>query len=166
MERGDLDEAHDLLERALAVAETLPSQVRLTGVLFLLAAVANVGGDHAHAEEIALRGLRIAREQGRWIERLELLTELAHARFAADPVEGALLLGAATAAYADRGLRRSPRATRRAGLLAEACRRSDDGAVRRALRDGELLSPAAAVDRALGAFSGRSAAAATVGRVS
>jgi predicted ATPase/DNA-binding SARP family transcriptional activator len=157
MEASDLDDARALLEAALPVTETLVTPTRVIEVRILLAAVANQSGEHGLAQHHAEEALLLARDGGRLINRLEAMTELAHARAPAAPSEAALLIGAANTAYEDLGIVRSPSAARRAAALGQTLA-AQDADVLRALREGEALGPAEALERALAAFNERSAA--------
>jgi predicted ATPase/DNA-binding SARP family transcriptional activator len=116
---GDLAASRALLEEALVVAVEIKHPLRIIAVLNLLAQEANTAGDHERARAAASEALELARDRGRVIDRLELLTELAHALAATDPLFAARLLGAADADYARRKIvRAAPAASRHETLQA------------------------------------------------
>jgi non-specific serine/threonine protein kinase len=160
---GDLAAARSLLDEALIVAMEIKHPIRIVSAQLLAAQEANATGDHDRARAALGDALELVRDRGRVIDRLELLTELAHAVAGTDAPFAGRLLGAADADYARRNVvRPSPAAKRYEALhtaLADALGQAELG---RRLEEGAALTLDEAIDEA---FAHEHGVAATVSEV-
>ena len=146
---GDLAAARSLLEEALVVAMEINHPIRIVSAQLLAAQEANATGDRDRARASLGDALELVRDRGRVIDRLELLTELAHALAETDPPFAGRLLGAADADYARRNVvRPSPAAKRHEALHAALADALGQAELARRLEEGAALALDEAVDEA------------------
>ena len=160
---GDLTLARSVLEEALVIATEINQPIRIVSVQMLAAQEANAAGDHDRARSLLRDALDLVRNRGRVIDRLELLTQLAHALAETDPPFAARLLGAADGDFARRNIvRPSPAMARHHGLHASLAVALGQRELAHRLDDGALLTLDEAIDEA---FEHEQGFAATVSEV-
>jgi predicted ATPase/DNA-binding SARP family transcriptional activator len=146
---GDFATSRSVLEEALVIAKE-HTPIRTVTVLNLLAQEANATGDHDRARAVLREALELGRDRGRVIDRLELLTEFAHALAETDPRLAARLLASADADYSRRSVVRPPPAAKRHERLDAALAGAlPEPVYARELDDGALLTLDEAIDEAL-----------------
>lgn len=158
--RGELDEAADLLGRAMVLAEELDSAVDVAELLCDRAAYALRGGDVAAAAEACERAVALARRAGS-PEALALAhLGLAEARRVGGELDAAQRLCEEALAECPRGWfsTDSTRATVLVALARVATARGDAGAARRALREAHAVESGAMAMPLAGAATAEAAA--------